>query len=202
VLGNCGIKSEEDCKLLSQFIAENKSIIDLSIRGNDFCSTVNTVSMMTVKCIKGINDIFQGLKSNNTLQSLDLSLNNLEHEHFVLLSVYLKENTSLTKLDISNNNMEDDSFETLSQGLAQNKTLRNLLLNQNHIGDESFSLFVESVLLVNNSIKELSLAFNNISVESVQLLAKYLQSNQIKLTKLDLKGNYLGESLGEVEICV
>lgn len=149
--------------------------------------------------IKGLKLVFEGLQTNSVLQSLDLSLNNLQHQDFVLLASYLQENQSLNKLDISNNNMEDNSFVEISASLVKNKTLTSLLLNQNHIGDESFTSFVQNALSVNNSIKDLSLAFNNISIESVSILAKCMQTNQVQLRKLDLKGNYLGESLGEVK---
>lgn len=49
-IGNCGIKSEEDCKMLGEFIGNNKNIRELNIRGNDFDSVVTVVAMVT--CLK------------------------------------------------------------------------------------------------------------------------------------------------------
>ena len=75
---------------------------------------------------EGAKHISEALKTNSTLQTLDLRGNRLDAEAAKHLSEGLKANTALTSLDLYWNSLGDEGARHISEGLRANKALTSL----------------------------------------------------------------------------
>ncbi len=79
-----------------------------------------------------IESIGEGLKTNNTLETLELSNNNITDVQSI--GEGLKTNNTLQYLSLSNNNITDDSgIQSIIDGLKTNNTLKTLFLHNNQL---------------------------------------------------------------------
>ena len=142
----------------------------------------------------GAASLSQALAVNSSLTNLDLSWNSICSSGAASLSEALAVNSSLTNLDLRRNSIGDSGAASLSQALAVNSSLTNLDLSWNSIGSSGAASLSEA-LAVNPSLTNLHLRANSIGSSGAASLFKALAVNS-SLTNLQLRDNRIGESGG------
>ena len=132
----------------------------------------------------------EALKTNTTIQSLNLSYNKLGPEVDIALAEVLKTNTTLQTLNLEHNNFGPEGFLALAEALKINTTLQSLNLQSSKLGGEG-ALALAEALKTNTTLQTLNLKWNNINPEEALALAEALKTNTT-LQMLDLSGNKLG----------
>jgi hypothetical protein len=130
------------------------------------------------------------LESNNTLQELVLSNNNIGPDGAVALGRALESNNTLQRLYLGNNNIGPEGAVALGRALESNNTLQELYLRNNNIGPEG-AVALGRALESNNTLQELSLNWNNIGPEGAIALGRALEFNNT-LQILNLYNNNIG----------
>jgi len=131
-----------------------------------------------------INKILSNLlleNKNNSLNSLDLSHNNIRNNGVEKLA-QLTCLTELTSLKLRHNNIFNNGATIIANKLL--KFLTSIDLSHNMIGSEG----VTSLAAAMSELKELNIANNRIGPEGATSLAKALKSN-INLTNLNIASN-------------
>ena len=148
ILDNNPLK-KESCKYLKDLITKKTNLRLLSL----------------VNCgIKDeINLIFEGLKENKILETLNMSKNNLgvKRDLLALCIKHCKENKSLKELILDDNKFIDDDFKTLSE-----------------------------IDIDNRQIKYLSFKNNNLTTKSLYSILNLIEKLKV-LRKFDVEGNFL-----------
>eukprot|EP00761_Pharyngomonas_kirbyi_P010676 gb/GECH01010697.1/.p1 GENE.gb/GECH01010697.1/~~gb/GECH01010697.1/.p1 ORF type:complete len:155 (+),score=26.21 gb/GECH01010697.1/:1-465(+) len=72
---------------------------------------------------RGIKDLSECIKHNNTLSYLALAQNNIGDQGSKYLSEALQVNRSVTKMSFFGNNINDQGFSYLSSGIKQNSSI-------------------------------------------------------------------------------
>lgn len=154
---------------------------------------------------KEIKEIAEALKKNTGLLELRLEDNNIGNDGVLQLANALKVNTRLQILSILRNGVTDLGASVLANALKTNKSLIKLSLDgravlshfkddaldysTNNIGNDGADEIAE-MLLVNNTLQELYLSFNQIDEKGVYNLYNALKTNSnSKLKKLDVYGS-------------
>ena len=132
----------------------------------------------------------EALKTNTTIQSLNLSYNKLGPEVDIALAEVLKTNTTLQTLNLKHNNFGPEGFVALAEALKINTTLQSLNLQSSKLEGEG-ALALAEALKTNTTLQTLNLKWNNINPEEALALAEALKTNTT-LQTLDLSGNSLG----------
>ena len=140
----------------------------------------------------GAASLSQALTVNSSLTNLDLRRNDIGSYGAASLSEALAVNSSLTNLDLSRNSIGSSGAASLFKALAVNSSLTTLQLRDNRIG-ESGGVPPFKALAVNSSLTNLHLRENRIGESGVATLFQALAVNA-SLTTLDLSGNHIGES--------
>lgn len=139
---------------------------------------------------EGVRLLGEFLKTNKTLESLDLTGNHVGPKGLACISEALKANGALKKLILRTNDLGPDGSRHLSEALKINKTIESLDLSNNDMGSEG-SRFVCEALATNRTIKRLDLNINNIDSEGARLVGEALKTNNT-LEFLDLSLNKIG----------
>ena len=109
------------------------------------------------------------LKTNSSLERLNLARCGIGSSGGVELGAALKRNKTLRYLDLSRNKLGDDGVRGLSAGVENNSSLEELRLHgDKSLGEEGVTLLLKTVEEKNTSLKELRLPWQfkrNISRE-------------------------------------
>jgi len=132
------------------------------------------------------DSISEALKSNNSLEYLNLDDTDLNNESLIIISEALKINTALTKLIICGDEISNNGVESLSAALMVNTTLKKLTIASENIDDTGLEHLCE-VLKHNSSLTSLGVEFCAISAVGVTQLAASLLDNT-SITSLSFKG--------------
>ena len=130
------------------------------------------------------------LKTNTTLQSLDMDWFPIDDKSARALSEILETNTTLRSLNLDYTNISTAGACVLSAALKTNKTLQSLSLEKARITPEGV-LALSETLKINTGLRSLNLAGNFIFKEGMRALSEALKTNTT-LQVLDLRGNYIG----------
>ncbi|XP_073465152.1 NACHT, LRR and PYD domains-containing protein 3-like [Aquarana catesbeiana] len=128
-----------------------------------------------------------GIRNNQTLRTLNLSMNNLEGPHFRDLMEALT-TSRIEELVLISNDLTDSSCPHLASGIRNNQTLRTLDLSDNNLEGPHFRDLMEA--LTTSRIEELQLENNHLTDSSCPHLASGIRNNQT-LRTLDLSRNNL-----------
>lgn len=82
------------------------------------------------------------LRSNSTIQELNLSDNGLDNDGIAEISAGLEQNSSITKLNLSGNYFGELGAERLRIALQKNVTIKNIDLSRNALGFQSISSII------------------------------------------------------------
>ena len=138
------------------------------------------------------------LKSSNSLQYLNIYLNNLSSESVASIITGLSHNNSLTTLYITNSHFSKRNVVSLASILKdQSKcVLTELRLTDCCISGQGASELA-TALYKNSTLKHLSISHNTIGVEGTTAVAKFLLENKT-LTHLVLIDCHCGQGASEL----
>ncbi|PQE16665.1 leucine rich repeat protein [Rutstroemia sp. NJR-2017a BBW] len=108
--------SPETCEALQKVFAENKTLEDLDISGEQAHLEVTRFGI-------GLNQALTGLKFNNTLKSLRIEYQKLGLEGANTLSSVLEANRGLTHIFCEHNDINLQGFTILVNAIAKNTTI-------------------------------------------------------------------------------
>ncbi|KAA8572451.1 hypothetical protein EYC84_003071 [Monilinia fructicola] len=108
--------SPETCETMQRVFAENTTLEDLDISGEQAHLEVTRFGI-------GLNQALTGLKKNNTLKSLRIEYQNLGLEGANTLSSVLEENRGLTHIFCEHNDINLQGFTILVNAIARNHTV-------------------------------------------------------------------------------
>ena len=134
-----------------------------------------------------------------SLQSLDVSENNISAEGAVTLTQVVCECKCLKRLNVSHNYigvnranlMVDDGMNAFSEALDNNSSLQILNVSHNFICDDGLKVLAKS-LHTNNSLQVLDISQNFIGDDGVKDLAEALHENET-LKELIIGSNQIGK---------
>lgn len=136
----------------------------------------------------GTKVIAEALSKNKSIESVDLSSNEIDDECADSLATFISKH-KVTSLNFENNKFEGTGAKIIFEAISTHPNWSVLQFNGNKLGDEG----IESVAFLvnkNPSISELQLARNLISDAGVKLLCDSLKNNN-SVTHIDLSGNLL-----------
>ena len=166
---------------------------------------------------EAIIKIFDSIKINNTLLSLDLSETQIDEKSIKYISEIIDKEYPLEKLLLTKNNLKksctyikhllvkknnikylklnyckiENNFNLIFQGLAENKMLQILDLSNNNLSlNQEFFEEITNILKINNTLIKLKLNEVNIDDIVVDYISKGLKENKA-LRQLYMKNNYL-----------
>ena len=132
-----------------------------------------------------VNEINDSLQSNTKLQSLKLK--NMTIEGGELISEIVRTNKTLQRLDLSNDALFDDGAVTISDGLKNNTTLLEINISHNNITNKGTKNITEAIQ-VNTILKKLNLSHNILSDDGATLISSCLKCNK-SLLELNISHN-------------
>lgn len=185
------INHPNDCVELIELLKTNPNLkslylgcFDLSSKSIDKLSEVlnenTTLQHLTIKAGREINIIFNALRTNKTLQYLNLSDCIGVSNCYYSLPNMLKINKTLKYLNLSSVllNTDDDAHKTvISSILKYNNILEYLILRNNKIRNSSCNLIADN-LKENTSLLYLDISNNCIKNKGFKSLVKMLMKNK------------------------
>ncbi|KAF0529555.1 RNI-like protein [Gigaspora margarita] len=168
-------------KALLEKIQKNITITSLKLRIGNF------------EIIEFLSEI---LYKNTTLNTLDISKNDISFKELEVLSKALCNSTALISLILDNNFLCAEGGNALAEILSKNTSLSSLSLHHNQIGSQGV-LAIAKILYKNNTLSYLDIGNNQINVEGAKVLSKVLCVNNV-LTSLNLSYNSLNSKSGEL----
>ncbi|XP_040188021.1 NACHT, LRR and PYD domains-containing protein 3-like isoform X2 [Rana temporaria] len=197
----CTFTKDNSCPHLASGIRNNQTLRTLILSENnlggphfrDLMEALTTSQIEKLQLsINNLTDsscphLASGIRNNQTLRTLDLSINNLEGPHFRDLMEALT-TSQIEELLLDNNSLTDSSSPHLASGIRNNQTLRKLDLSCNNLKGPHFRDLMEA--LTTSRIEELQLDKNHLTDSSCPHLASGIRNNQT-LRRLNLSGNYL-----------
>ncbi|XP_069584874.1 NACHT, LRR and PYD domains-containing protein 3-like isoform X2 [Ranitomeya imitator] len=132
-----------------------------------------------------------GIRNNQYLKKLDLSVNSLSGLYFgTLMEALSNPNCNIKELCLAGNGLPETSCIHLSSGIWNNRSLEILDLSNNRLSGPHFSVLMEALSSPDCGVKELLLAGNYLTDASCKHLATAIWNNQ-SLKKLVLSNNQL-----------
>ncbi|KAK4621965.1 hypothetical protein CLAFUW4_07033 [Fulvia fulva] len=114
-----GDASEDTCSALSKLLAENTSLVELDLSGDES-------RLATSKFGSGINDALAGLKENKTMQVFRIEKQKLGFQGASTLAEVLRANRTLLEVHCDNNEIPLHGLTDLVNALIDNTTLLHL----------------------------------------------------------------------------
>ena len=150
--------TDEDAKVVSEGLKNNRSIVALFLGKNDIgsegalyisdCLSINKVIERLFLgnnhlCESGLNSLLTIIATvNQKVNYLDLSYNNLTNVEFTFIGEFLNKNPLLVQFNLSGNPIEMHGCIRLGTGLSNAKRVKNINLSKmNIIADTSPFLF-------------------------------------------------------------
>jgi hypothetical protein len=114
-----GAASEETCRAFKKLFAENDTIVELNLSGEES-------RLATSRFGSGINDALLGLKHNKTMRILHIENQKLGIQGASTLAGVLKENTTLAELYCNNNEIPLTGLTDLVNSIVDNTNIIHL----------------------------------------------------------------------------
>jgi Ran GTPase-activating protein (RanGAP) involved in mRNA processing and transport len=183
-LENNRLDDIESANVLRELIRRNETITKLCIANNAFG-----------RDIAAVRSIMDGVRSNTTLQQLDLGRCELGNQGISLLANALgSRNASTRELNLYNNEITSVGVRALVDDNTEAvKTLTKLGLSCNHIRSEGATILADALGRdAMPSLKRLDLGWCGIDDDGFVAMVSALEQNT-SLQILNLKGNRFGE---------
>lgn len=193
---HCGV---EGALAFSDMLAVNDTLMALDFSENPIDSFGHTIrqnrGLNELKMRKmvaredEIRNLFEGLKNNEVIESLDLSFNDIFHSKLLLeaFSEMFYNNDTLRDLNLTKTGMLASVFRQLANVLMPNLSLKVLHLSLNEIDDREAKEMAH--VLETSGIEELYLDKNSIGNEGARSLAEAMKNPKNCLKRLDLSYN-------------
>ncbi|KAA0711825.1 NLR family CARD domain-containing protein 3 CARD15-like protein [Triplophysa tibetana] len=146
---------------------------------------------------KSCSSLAEVLSSDNSLEELNMSNNNLQDSGVKLLCAGLKNiKCELKKLRVSKCDLTEESCSALSAVLSSDSSsLKDLDMSRNNLQDDGVKRLSEGLKNTNCELNKLSLSECSIGEEGYKCLYSAVRSNpESHLIELDLRGNDPGET--------
>lgn len=172
--------TDKGASVLSKLLEYAENIKVMNLKGNKLTDT-------------GCESMNRGLKGKQKLKYLNLNSNQFGNLGLMHINELLYTNPSLTFLDVGGNRYDWDGIISLTHALKKtNRTLEVLNLDEPAYkkSDQHFFNHVGKMFLENTSLKKLSLKFNQLRWEGLNIIIFSLSKNS-SLTVLDLTGNQI-----------
>ncbi|XP_056614648.1 uncharacterized protein LOC130429844 [Triplophysa dalaica] len=146
---------------------------------------------------KSCSALAEVLSSDNSLEELNMSNNNLQDSGVKLLCAGLKNiKCELKKLSVSKCDITEESCSALAAVLSSDScTLKDLNMSRNNLQDDGVKRLSEGLKNTNCELNKLSLSECSIGEEGYNCLYSAVRSNpESHLIELDLRGNDPGET--------
>ena len=189
-----GHLKEEDCPTISEALGKTRRLTLLDLRGNDRVGdggakllaeglrtnrTVTTVDLSDCHIgDEGLGYLCEALKVNKTLHTLLLGLNpDISHVGAAKLGEALHHNKTLRAVSLYRCNIGDEGAAHLAQALEHNSTLESLTLFNNNIGNDGGQKLLDS-MNQNDMLQKLELRCNPIENGMLEQIARMVQLNK------------------------
>lgn len=189
-----GHLKEEDCPTISEALPKTRKLILLDLRGNERVGdtgakllaeglrTNMTVTTMDLSdCAigdEGLGCISEALKVNKTLHTLLIGLNpSITHVGAAKLSEAIQQNSTLRVVSLYGCNVADAGAAHLADALEHNSALESLILFNNNVGDEGGQQLLNS-LSNNDALQKLELRCNPIGKGLLDQIERMIQLNK------------------------
>ena len=160
--------------LINSLTDDHLKITTLNISGNNLGDEL-------------FSEILVAISSNNFVNKLYISDNNLGRIGSNVIGNFLKYDKKIKLLDVSKNNFDDEIITFMLKGLIINSSLDILFLNDLGLTNRSFRTF-DTTLSINTNLKKLFLEKNKFNYKGIQKLSDILNSNKY-LEYISLAGN-------------
>eukprot|EP00475_Leptophrys_vorax_P015170 TRINITY_DN21535_c0_g2_i1.p1 TRINITY_DN21535_c0_g2~~TRINITY_DN21535_c0_g2_i1.p1 ORF type:complete len:679 (-),score=160.03 TRINITY_DN21535_c0_g2_i1:851-2887(-) len=197
VMGQPFLKSLETNTLLHTLNLEECSMSDAILK-ELFDALKNNRGLLTLDLSANnftqLESIAEALEKGIPLQKLSLARNkHIADGQWTRLSQSLLKNQNLLSLDLHMARLSADEAIALAKALHDNSTLRELIITHNHLGEQAGPAFIE-MLEYNSGLLYLDLSNNKIPASAFQRFHRAMKKNET-LSVLVLRKNELG-SLG------
>ena len=174
------VLTDKGASVLSKLLEYADNIKKINLKGNKITDT-------------GCENLNKGLINKKKLEYLNMSSNKFGNVGLLSINELLFKNDSLKFLDVGGNKYDWDGIISLMNALkTTNKSLEILNMDEPayKISDQHFFNHIGKMFLSNTSLKKLSLKFNKIRWEGLNIIIFSLSRNT-SLTVLDLTGNQI-----------
>ena len=122
--------------------------------------------------------IFEGLKKNTSLDSINLADNNIGilKEKFSLLSPCLKENTNLKELNLDTNEINNESLKLILDGISESTSLKFVSFRYNKFENNIFYVVFDT-LEKNKNLKKFDFTNSGFSSKELEELENKIKEN-------------------------
>lgn len=186
-------------KVLSQFLAANNTVEELSLCGTGTEGFESLNSMLTTnKSIKnlilernGLTDthlrtLNSGLSALKNLRSLSLRFNKVTEDGLAILAQSLGKQVQLTELLLDSNDITDEAKKAINKCLANKSKLRVFSLRKNTLSDDS-CVDIADIIKRCKELERVDLSQNQFGTAGAKRLIKELR----RKTQLDLSVNQI-----------
>ena len=186
IIRHCSVNSLTLCgdDGIGQYVNELKEVLQMK-------TTLISLKLCNINNNGAVN-ITKAIQMNTTLQTLDMSSNEISDDGVIAISDYLKRNSSLETLNMSTNKFTSEGAMVIAEATQVNTTLEKLDLSFNKLSDDGAS-FISDGLKTNRSLQDLNISKNEISSKGAMVVAEAIQVN-ITLEKLDVSFNKLSDN--------
>ena len=167
------LSSKKSLKLLNlynnQATEEAAEAIGLVISNN---SGLKGLYLGNNKLGNGVGKILAALSCISTLETLDLSRNDISAEMATELATVIERNPSLVDLRLNGNRLMSSGIITVAKSLSNISTLRKLNIGNNLITKEAVAA-IRLVLTDNKGLEELHLGYNQLGLDMKNLITYF-----------------------------
>ena len=174
------VLTDKGASVLSKLLEYADNIKKINLKGNRITDT-------------GCENLNKGILNKKKLEYLNMNSNKFGNVGLLSLNELLFKNEALKFLDVGGNRYDWDGIISLMNALkTTNKSLEILNMDEPSykISDQHFFNHVGKMFLSNTTLKKLSLKFNKIRWEGLNIIIFSLSRNSA-LTVLDLTGNQI-----------
>jgi serine/threonine protein kinase len=165
----------------------------IAIRANSIALSLSKTAL----CDEEMKTIAEELKTNETVQDLDLRHNNLSNEGIIAIAEMLEVNKTINNVVLSNNNISSEGVARLATALTRNQTLTNLEIGNNPLLDDGIQAICEA-LKTNKKLKQLFVHGTQISLIGIKFIAKMLCERHLTLKQLAIGSNDIADDGAEL----
>ena len=139
----------------------------------------------------GASALGQWLKHNNSLQSLEISNNNIQDNGLTKILNTIP--STLVRLIAPHCNLTCNGAENIGETLRTNKTLKHLIISNNPIGDDGISAIASGITSnANTALIELNISHCEFHSKGIKSIANVLKINRT-LKRLNISKNHIGD---------
>ncbi len=177
---------------------QNKQLEEMIAQSN-LCSEMNLSRQQLID--RDIDIVVKQAITERRCKSLLMRANKITSVGVSILAASLNNNSTLEILSLRDNSVSDEGIKPLTNVLQNNnQALKRLGLQENGITDFGAE-YLAQMLQKNQTLIYLSLSWNKISDQGVQLLASALNNHNNSLQVLSLSKNTLITDLSIASLC-